>query len=93
MSTKKSSKTSLKNSDHTNFSLAVILAKICKDLNQEALQKFIEYCSAYLEDQDFQKVFKISRTFLKNRSKNGICCDDWLVENLYFFYNDSAVFF
>lgn len=60
------------------------------DLDQGGLRNFIHYCSAFLEDQDFQKVFKLSRTFLKDRSKNDICCDDWLVENLYFLYNDSA---
>lgn len=93
MSIKKSSKNNLKNSEQTLFRLSVILAKICTKLDQEGLKTFIHYSSAFLEDQDFQKVFKLSREFIKNSSKDGISCDDWLIENLYLLYNNGAEFF
>jgi hypothetical protein len=66
------------------------LTKICLDLNRGSLIEFIDYCSAFLEDQDFQKVFKLSRSFLKDQNKQSVSCDDWLVESLYFLYNDGA---
>lgn len=90
MSTKKSSKSSLKAPDSEILRLALLMARISTDLDYAGLRGLIFYCSAYLEDSEFQRVFRTARSFVSAKGVNGISCDDWLVETLYAIYISDA---
>lgn len=90
MSIKKSSKSSLKAPDSEILRLALLLARISTNLDYTGLRGLIFYCSAYLEDSEFQQVFRTARAFVATKGHNGISCDDWLVETLYAIYVSDA---
>lgn len=89
MSTKKSLRNNLKIPDAELLRLALLLAGIARKLDDNGLQSFVVYCSAFLQDQEFQKVFKTARGFVKDSSTQGMGCDDWLVSQLYVIYDPN----
>lgn len=93
MSIKKSSKNNLKAPDSEILRLALLMAKISSTLDSTGLKSLVFYCSAYLEDAEFQRVFRTARTFASVLSYQGVGCDDWLVEALYAIYHSDAEIF
>lgn len=90
MSIKKSAKNSLKAPDKEILRLALLMARIALSLDCEGLRSLIGYCSAFLSDSEFQRVFKIARSFILDQSVAGVGCDDWLVSSLYSLYDPSV---
>jgi hypothetical protein len=90
MSIKKSSKNSLKTPDIDILKLAILLAKVSSNLDLEGLKALVSYCSAFVQDAEFQKVFKVARSIIRDEGLGDVGCDDWLVSSLYLIYEKDA---
>jgi hypothetical protein len=75
--------------DVLRLKLIFILCSITTQKDRERLKEFVQVCSYYVTDSDFNKIMRKSLKILEFQSCGSESCPDWLMNNLFDLYKSA----
>ena len=76
--------------DELRLKLILILCSIATQQDQIRLKEFVLVCSYHVTDVDFNKIMRKSLKILDIQKCGSDSCPDWLMNNLFELYRNSA---
>lgn len=75
--------------DELRLKLILILCSITVKQNISELKEFIQVCSYYVTDSDFNKIMRKALKILEGQRCGVESCPDWLMNNLFELYRNN----
>lgn len=75
--------------DELRLKLILILCSITVKQDQTRLKEFVQVCSHYVTDTDFNKIMRKALKILEMQKCGAESCPDWLMNNLFELYRNN----
>jgi hypothetical protein len=75
--------------DELRLKLILILCSITVKQDQIRLKEFVQVCSYYVTDTDFNKIMRKALKILELQKCGVDSCPDWLMNNLFELYRNN----